>query len=331
LCVHSAPRDPDRLAEIEVQIAESGWLHLARARYRFDGPCRGARLAVAEDKMLTAGGFYDRVGDYAELMRHALAQRSSQRAVVDYSVSYDYGAEINAFAKCFAVCTGEDAAPDWQALGQSTKDAFDTYLKYYDECFVAGHRQNKNTILSRQLAFVIMGIATMYRATGAKSYLEKLKELSDVLLDFEVQFEGIGGEPASAFPYGIHTQRAAWVDGHSSALLALTLARRHLDNPRFTTAIDRGLASYCWETWGGIPRTRTGISTSVSPCVSSTRCARPSYRNCRRSPQNTAAASSCSRWSCDGRSSDQLPSATMQSRSGPRSARAKPTRKPNPG
>jgi hypothetical protein len=250
LCVHSAPRDPDRLAEIEVQIAESGWLHLARARYRFDGPCRGARLAVAEDKMLTAGGFYDRVGDYAELMRHALAQRSSQRAVVDYSVSYDYGAEINAFAKCFAVCTGEDAAPDWQALGQSTKDAFDTYLKYYDECFVAGHRQNKNTILSRQLAFVIMGIATMYRATGAKSYLEKLKELSDVLLDFEVQFEGIGGEPASAFPYGIHTQRAAWVDGHSSALLALTLARRHLDNPRFTTAIDRGLASYCWETCG---------------------------------------------------------------------------------
>ena len=250
LCAHSAPRDLGRLAEIEVQIRKPGWLHLARARYRFDGPCRGARLAVAEDKMLTAGGFYDRVGDYAELMRHALAQRSSQRAVVDYSVSYDYGAEINAFAKCFAVCTEANAEPGWRALAQSAKDTFDTYLQVYDECFVAGHRQNKNTILSRQLAFVIMGIATMYRATGAKSYLEKLKELSEVLLDFEVRFEGIGGEPTSAFPYGIHSERAAFVDGHSSALLALTLARRHLDNPRFTTAIDRGLASYCWETCG---------------------------------------------------------------------------------
>lgn len=265
LAAHTAPREPGRLAEIEARVQEAGQLHLVRARYRFDGPCRGARLVVAEDKMLTAGGFYERIEEYAEVMQHALARRPGQRAAVDYSVSYDYGAEINSFAKCFAASVGNGGSPGSNAVAESAKALFDNYLRLYEECFVAGHYQKKNTIMSRQLAFVILGLATMYRVTGGAAYLDKLRELSNVLLDFEVKFEDVDGQPASGFPYGIYSERFAWVDGHSAALLALTLARRHIEDERFTAAIDRGLRSYCWETCGvgDPPRKMDLVSTSI--------------------------------------------------------------------
>jgi hypothetical protein len=106
----------------------------------------------------------------------------------------------------------------------------------------------------------------MCRETGEAGYLAKLKELSEILLEFEVRFEDVDGGPASAFPYGMQTERLAWVDGHSAALLALTLARRHIDDHRLTAAIDRGLASYCWETCGvGQPKPHKidVVSTSI--------------------------------------------------------------------
>ena len=50
--------------------------------------------------MITAGGFYDHVGDYAALLREAAAP-AMRRSACDFSISYDYGATINALAKCF--------------------------------------------------------------------------------------------------------------------------------------------------------------------------------------------------------------------------------------
>ncbi len=262
LGVHSAPRGPTPLAEVELRVVHPGLLHLARARYRFTGNCRGARLVVEEDKMLTAGGFYDRVADYAELMQFVAAQRSAP-AAIDYSVSYDYGSEINAFAKCFAVSANEDMPENVTSVAPLAKELFDTYIESYDECFVAGHYQQKNTIMSRQLAFVILGVATMYRATGAADYLGKLRELTNVLLDFEVRFADVDGEPISAFTYGRHSQRAAWVDGHSSSLLALVQAKRFIDDPRLAAAIDRGIGGYCLETCAMPPRKIDTVSVAV--------------------------------------------------------------------
>ena len=107
LAIHSAPRQPERLTELDVRVLRPGRLHLVRALYRFPGSCRGARLVIGEDKLLTAGGFYSRTADYAALMRDAIAANPTRRAALDYSVSYDYGAEINTFAKCYAVAAAE--------------------------------------------------------------------------------------------------------------------------------------------------------------------------------------------------------------------------------
>jgi hypothetical protein len=247
LAVHSAPQGPGRLAEIDICVQDPARLHLVTARYRFDGPCRGARLVASENKLLTAGGFYGRHADYAALMQEATAAKSAQQAALDYSISYDYGAEINAIAKCFAVCSSE---PDLRMAQtpDELRSFFDRYLQHYFDNFVSGHYERQNTIMSRQLAFVILGVITMHRATSYDGYLERLRRLCNVLLDFEVAFNDAAGQPASGFPYGIASHRAVFVDGQSASLLALTQAARCIDDPRLALAIDRGLASYCIET-----------------------------------------------------------------------------------
>ena len=143
---------------------------------------------------------------------------------------------------------------------------FDRYVGVYFDVFVSGHHQGRNTIMSRQLAFVILGVVTMYRATGEDGYRETLRRLCDVLLDFEVRFNDVAGQPASGFPYGIGTHRSAFVDGHSASLLALTQAARYLPDQRIPAAIDRGLASYCIETTAvdiGRPVKIDVVSTSI--------------------------------------------------------------------
>lgn len=245
LAVHSAPREPNRFSGIELLVQERGRLHFARARYRFDGPCRGARLVVAEDKMLTAGGFYNRIDDYADLMRTALAMKSAQECALDFSVSYDYGAELNAFSQYFAALSRCNCSSQMRKELQSM---FDDYLSIYFELFVEGHNHKRNTIFSRQLAFVVLGLVTMHRTTGDKAYLSRLSQSCEVLLDFEKRFEDIAGAPVSAFMMGAHSQRFVFIDCHSAALLALTQAAQYVNDGRLVAAIDRGLGSYCIET-----------------------------------------------------------------------------------
>ncbi len=246
LAVHTVPREPRRLAEIEVLVREPGRLHFARARYRFDGACRGRRLVAAEDKMLTAGGFYDRVDDYCRLLRDAATLPPRHDTAVDFSVSYDYGAELNAFARHFVAMSGHGAASAPAAA--TAKDLFDTYLKYYFQLFVAAHRRRENTIFSRQLAFVILGLVTMYEATGSVDYRRRLAELCDVLFEFEKPFADVGDTPVSGFMMGVTSRRFVFVDCHSAALLALTEASRHIEDARFAAAIDRGLGCFSIET-----------------------------------------------------------------------------------
>ena len=103
----------------------------------------------------------------------------------------------------------------------------------------------------------------MYRATHAADYLRRLARLCDVLLEFEVRFYDIAGSPASGFLMRMNSVRAAFVDCHSAALLALTQAARYLDDPRYVAAIERGLAGYFVET-GAVATDRLGESDTVS-------------------------------------------------------------------
>jgi hypothetical protein len=170
---------------------------------------------------------------------------STQQAVWDLSTSYDYGSKINAFAKCFSVSKFTLVTI---ADPEELRSLFDTYLDHYFNLFLDIHEEQPNAIFSRDLSFVILGVATMYRATQAVDYLRRLKRLCDVLLKFELRFGDEAGSPTSGFLMRMNSPRSAFVDCHSAALLALTQAARYLDDPRLTAAIERGLANYFVET-----------------------------------------------------------------------------------
>jgi hypothetical protein len=263
--IHSMSHDPARFTGIEAVVQRWGRLRSAVARYSFPGSQCGARLVVGERKLLTGGGFYDRIADYAALMRSEASTVSTSQAVRDLSTSYDYGSKINAFAKCFAVCKAGEVTPGALALDE-LRSLFDLYLAYYYDLFVNIHDTQPNSIFSRDLSFVILGVVTMYRATNAAEYLRRLTRLCEVLLEFEVRSHDIVGDPASGFLMRMTSPRVAYVDCHSAALLALTQAARYLDDPRLVAAIERGLASYCVETCtdaAGRPYEIDTVSTSV--------------------------------------------------------------------
>jgi hypothetical protein len=107
----------------------------------------------------------------------------------------------------------------------------------------------------------------MYRTTGADEYRLRLARLCEVLLDFEVRFEDVVGDPASGFLMRLDSPRAAYFDCHSAALLALTQASRYVSDPRLAAAIDRGLAGYSLETCrvdaGGLRKVDTVSTTMI--------------------------------------------------------------------
>ncbi|HLY46406.1 MAG TPA: hypothetical protein VKQ73_12555 [Stellaceae bacterium] len=246
LAAHTAPREPQRLAELEVLVREPGFLHFVRARYRFGGGCRGRRLVAAENKMLTAGGFYRRVEDYRRLLHDAAAALGvPHETAIDYSVSYDYGAELNAFAHYF-VALGQRGCG--ATLRDEAKSLFDACLATYFDLFVSGHQRGEDTIFSRQLAFVVLSLVTMHRATGSADYRHRLGELCEVLLEFEKRFDDVAGAAVSGILMGVHSQRIVFVDCHSAALFALAQAAEIIADARFAAVIDRGLGCYSIET-----------------------------------------------------------------------------------
>ena len=184
-------------------------------------------------------------------MRDAIAATAAPQCARDLSISYDYGATINAFAKCFAVCAAGDIAPEPASLTEELRSLVDRYLDYYVELYVDRHQQRPNVIFSRELAFVVLGVATMCRATGSPDYLRRLRQLCEVMLDFEWRFDDLAGEPASTFLMRKGSAGPSCLDCHGSALLALTQAARFIRDPRLSAAIERGLAAYCLETCSG--------------------------------------------------------------------------------
>jgi len=248
LAIHSMPRAPQHLSGFEAGVDVQGRLSRVIARHEFPGRHRGGRLVAAEHKLITAGGFYDRISDYAAFMRQAAAATEAPRAAQDYSISYDYGATINAFSKCFAVCASGSVVPQPASLAEELHAAVDATLHHYFDLYVDRHHQQPDTIFSRELAFVVLGVTTMYRATGSDEYRRRLARLCDVLLDFEMRFDDAAGIPVSGFLMRKNSPRAAYVDCQSGVLLALTQAARYVGDPRLAAAIDRGLGSYGLET-----------------------------------------------------------------------------------
>ena len=245
--IHSISCDPARLSAIEAIVQHWGRFHRIIACYSFPGLQCGTSLVARQGKLVTGGGFYDRIEEYRALMREVSSSISAEQAAWDLSTSYDYGSAINAFAKCFAVSKAGIVRTDEMLDPDELRSLFDTYFSHYCDVFANPHPQRPNAIFSRDLAFVILGLVTMYRVTNAIDYRTHLARLCDMLLEFELRFQDTWGGHASGFLMRMDSPRAAFVDCHSAALLALTQAVRYIDDSRLVETLERGLGSYSVE------------------------------------------------------------------------------------
>ena len=82
---------------------------------------------------------------------------------------------------------------------QELRSLFDHYLNHYIDLFANAHAQRPNAIFPRDLSFVILGLATIYKTTNAEDYCRQIAHLCDILIEFEVPFRGPAGSPASGF------------------------------------------------------------------------------------------------------------------------------------
>ncbi|GAA0590339.1 hypothetical protein GCM10009416_31100 [Craurococcus roseus] len=247
LGIHSLPREPARVSAFRVAGRVPDRLHWVASEHLFPAPARGARLVAAERKWITSGGFYDRVSDCAGLLR---GHDAAPGAVpLDLSVSYDYGAELGAFARCVRGLSG-DGGPSDPRLRDEARALYDRYLGVYAENLLGAHRGgDAGAVFSRPLAFVAQSLVDMLAATGEARYREMLRGAMEVLLAFQRTQTDVAGGPSAVFLMGQSGGSAVpFMDCHSAALLALVRAMPVLEDERFAAALDHGLGAYCLAT-----------------------------------------------------------------------------------
>jgi hypothetical protein len=258
--VHSVPREPKRLSALRVVSREGGLLHWVAAEHAFPGEHRGARLVAEEAKILTSGGFYDRVADYAVVVGAEVAIAPTQP--LDLSLSYDYGVELTAFARRARVLA--TAGPLARPALEEALALHDQFLDAYEVNMLAAAQSDPRAIFSRPLSFVILGLVDVLAATGAPRYRAALRRAVDALLAFERPMVDIAGGPVSVFPMGVG--EAPYLDCHAAALLALVRAAPALDDPRIAAAVDRALGAYGLATvvvdFGG-PKKQDGLAVEA--------------------------------------------------------------------
>ena len=244
LGVHSIPEQPERLSTIEAVVKDAARLHYVVSQYRFPEERAGGRIRVAERKIVTSGGFYGRVAECSEMLRRHATEPSRFGQPLDLSISYDYGAEIAAFARCHRALSGPDALATALPLKRRSRALFDRFHAVYAENLLAAHRLDRSAIFSRPLAFVALGLVDMRQATGEAVYTDALRQVIEILLDFERPFIGLGGTEECGFIMGQRTNPWPYMDCHAAALLALIRALPVLEDARLAASISRGLGAF---------------------------------------------------------------------------------------
>ena len=180
-------------------------------------------------------------------MRKSLAPVAPREHCWTLAFLYDYGVEINAFAKCFATFSQQASLGRDEVITSHVHNLFDHYLTVY-----MGANSSQDTYREKTRSSPASWRSSSWALRQCCVSLPKRdigidlagRQLCEVMLNFEHIHEGLSGQPEFGFKMGIALDSPVYVDCHSAALLALTHAARHLDDPRLAAAIDRGLGIY---------------------------------------------------------------------------------------
>lgn len=248
LAAHIIPSDPDRLSTIELTAGKDGRWRNAASCYSFPGMGHGKTLRVSETRIITSGGFYELTSEYEEMFKHFMSIPKDHP--IDFSISYDYGAEINCFARAFRTLSTISGVDQQEELRELARGLFDRYYDYFDQILMRAQETDPAAIFSRPLAFAAYGLIDMYFVTSDERYRQHLRRVVDLLLAFERPFLGDEGKIESAFLMGLVQTALPFVDCHSAILLALARALPVLEDPALITRLDRGIEAYRIETMG---------------------------------------------------------------------------------
>ncbi len=243
LAVHALPRPGSPLHSINASCKDKGQLHWLVSEYRFAGPQSG-RVSAGERKAITAGGFYDLADAYADTLVGLAARADAGGPAIDPSISYDYGAEVFAFTRCYCSLMGDNPPVDDPALRAELRDRIDHFVDVYAAHFIVPFRAGGSAIFSRSIAFMALAYADMVEVTGEARYADALRDACDIILSFERVNTDIAGRAQSAFAMGREADSRPYVDCHSACLLALARATNVLGEDSWLVSIDRSLAAY---------------------------------------------------------------------------------------
>ena len=158
--VVSVPENPDTGVSVVTVGTATGAVNAVEAKYALGTVAGGREVTHAEHVVLLAGGLYFSMSDYDTVFANV-----TRWADVDLSISYDYGAEVHSFAT-LALVDASFRTP--QAV-----EFVDRHLAAYDRNFVKpGARGGYPHAFRRGLAFMIVAVENMYRATGDAKYRE---------------------------------------------------------------------------------------------------------------------------------------------------------------
>lgn len=224
---HVLLRSGSRLKEVVTDCRRHGRLHRVSLRYGMGtpgdasspGPC-----VVEEERLLTAGGYYDDCAHYAAIMA------GEGDGGQDPTMTYDIGAELNAVAAHYLfAASGRYAAgsPSPERL-TALRAWYDRHLQRYFQVLRPGEQEEAVQTFVRGLAFAALSLDCMLRATGDGLYRTRMDEAVQVLLRRFVRVPG-GTDTWEGHFLDSETSWKPFLDVQAAAILAIARCAHHGD------------------------------------------------------------------------------------------------------
>ena len=220
--IHVLP-DSERLEEITASGQKSGLLHWVVQKYRVGDVPAGGTVALVERRMLTGGGYYDALEHYETVLRGGVG------GGYDPSMTYDIGAELNAVAvNILFARRGLYAAPPSPERLTALQAWYDRHLQRYFDFVRPNDPDDLARLFTRGIAFVVLSLDCMLRATGEERYRRQLQLAVSLILRMGRRLQC--GRDEHDVTFGdVWAGHTPFLDNHAACVLALARAAWHGD------------------------------------------------------------------------------------------------------
>ena len=238
--IHVQPFMSEQLVEVVAEETRKNRFNRVYPIYNIDHVSVMAPGRIREASLLTSGGLYQSMEVYGDLIKMA-----GDNPGLDFSASYDYGAELNAMGCYYMFASSGRYEPlrrrdDPDVV--SIKVWFDRHLSMFQRNFLTEQPEQTDKdkrfpyLFGRGLAFAILGADCMRRATGEDSYLSSMRDMVEILLRSQRR----EGRPEYEGNFRCRNA-ASYLDCQGAIILALARAALVLDDPRLGPAVVDGI------------------------------------------------------------------------------------------